>query len=95
MRIDRPWYPAVPPAAGAMVPAECIRIGNLIPVDETLEDRWWLLDDAANHPVLDNPLSGPLMLDKYGPLKPPVQVSDEVISAVRDPGIPWLRGTVT
>jgi hypothetical protein len=79
------WYPAKPPATGAMGmhPAKTIRIGNLIPVDATLHDRWWTIDDGREHPYLD------LLVD--GPVGPPEQMADEVIAAVRDHGIPWLR----
>jgi hypothetical protein len=90
MREDRPWYPPVPPA-GAMVPAESIRIGHLIPVDNHHSDRWWLIDDGRRARIRDHPVAGPLMLAEFGSPKPPTQVAAEVIAAVRDHGIPWLR----
>ena len=94
VRDDRPWYPAKPPASGAsgMEPAECIRIGNLIPVDASLYDRWWLLDDGTTHPFLEHPLSGPLRLNSYGSPQPAHEVAKEVVAAIRDHAIPWFKG---
>lgn len=89
-RREQPWYPAVP-GAGSMEPAECIRIGALVPVKATLSDRWWLLDDGIDHP-LEHPALGGLMVDLYGPPMPPAEAARQVTEAVRDHAIPWLMG---
>jgi hypothetical protein len=68
-RKEQRWYPPKPSANGAegMRPAESIRIGNLIPVSDTLHDRWWLVDDEATHSILGDQNVGPLIRQFYGP----------------------------
>lgn len=69
-RARKLYYPKRPSAnsSSGMDPAEVIRIGALVPVDEQMYDRWWTLNDENGD-----------------------EVAREVIAAIRDHALPWLR----
>jgi hypothetical protein len=85
----RLWYPAKPPANSSegMDPAETIRIGRLIPVDDQMLDRWWTIHDNQERPYGD-------LFTVIGSVGPPEQVANEVIAAIRDHGMPWLKSRI-
>jgi hypothetical protein len=75
IRTQKLWYPARPPAnsSNGMPPAQVIRIGSLVPISPSMQDRWWTITHENTHD----------------------RVADEVIAAVRDHGIPWLKSRIT
>lgn len=50
VRLQKLYYPAVPSAnnSNGMEPAEVIRIGHLIPVSDSLWDRWWTIGPRSS-----------------------------------------------